>query len=171
MHIVFTVEPLFVIVPILFMIVVIYLSAYLPARRASKVSPVELIRENDEIKIPKKQVKTPKWIRSIFGMEGEIALKNMKRNKRKYRITLLSLFISIVLFISFSTYLKIGLSITDINELPAYDILVNTSDESKLKEVVSLEEVDKYYLAKTTAMNFRVDNKNAYQHDFLQYTN
>ena len=171
MHLVFTVEPLFVIIPIFFMIVVIYLSAYLPARRASKVSPVELIRENDEIKIPKKQVKTPKWIRSIFGMEGEIALKNMKRNKRKYRITLLSLFISIVLFISFSTYLKIGLSITDINELPAYDILVNTSDESKLKEVVSLEEVDKYYLAKTTAMNFQVDNKNAYQQDFLQYTN
>lgn len=171
MHLVFTVEPLFVIVPILFMIAVIYFSAYLPAKRSSKISPVELIRENDEIKIPKKQVKTPKWIRFIFGMEGEIALKNMKRNKRKYRITLLSIFISIVLFISFSTYLKIGLSITDINEIPSYDILINTNDKNKLDEVVSLDKVDKYYLVDSKAMNFKVNDNTAYQKDFLEYTN
>ena len=34
---------------------------------------------------------------------SEIALKNIKRNKKKYRVTIISLFISIVLFISFST--------------------------------------------------------------------
>ena len=80
--------PLFIVIPILFMIITIIISAYLPAKSASKVSPIEAIRLNDDIKIKSKKLKTPKIINKLFGVEGEIAYKNMKRNKKKYRITI-----------------------------------------------------------------------------------
>lgn len=131
----FTVNLLYVIIPLIFMIVTIFISAYLPAKKASKVSAISLIRENDEIKIPKRKFKTPKWIFKLFGMEGEIALKNIKRNKRKYRITLLSLFMSIVLFISFSTYLSLMLKAVNMEDVPHYDLYVISSNDAKIEEI------------------------------------
>ena len=95
-------NPIFIIIPVIFMIIVIFVSSLIPSRRASKISPIEAIRQNDDIKINKKKIKTSKLVNSLFGIEGEIALKNIKRNKKKYRVTIVSLFISIVLFISFS---------------------------------------------------------------------
>ena len=123
-----------VLIPIGFMIVVILLSAYLPARKAAKVTPIEAIRQNDDIKISGRKVKTPKWIRKIFGIEGEIALKNMKRSKKKYRITIVSLFISIVLFISFSALLDYGIegSTSYLNDRN-YDITLYISDQQSEK--------------------------------------
>lgn len=103
-----TTYPAFVFIPLIFIIIVIYISAFLPARRASKISPIEVIRQNDDIKINKRKIKTSRITRKLFGVEGEIALKNTKRNKKKYRITIISLFISIVTFIAFFTYLDYG---------------------------------------------------------------
>ncbi len=123
-----------VLIPIGFMIVVILLSAYLPARKAGKVTPIEAIRQNDDIKISGRKVKTPKWVRKIFGVEGEIALKNMKRSKKKYRITIVSLFISIVLFISFSALLDYGIegSSSYFNDRD-YDITLYITDQQTEK--------------------------------------
>src|SRR5699024_7807760 len=129
-----------------------YISAFIPAKRSGKVTAIEMIRENDEIKIPRKNVKTPKWVRKIFGMEGEIALKNMKRNKRKYRVTLLSLFISIVLFISFSTYLQYGLSITDLSTLPNYDIFVSSREMEPIEQIQANSLIDKAYSYRLSAV-------------------
>lgn len=84
--------------------VTIYLSVMIPAKKASKITPIEAIRGNDDIKIKSKKLKTPKFIRKIFGIEGEMALKNLKRSKKKYRTTVISLMISIVLFISVSGF-------------------------------------------------------------------
>ncbi len=168
-HLVFTVNPYYLLIPILFMILVVYISAFIPAKRSSKVTAIEMIRENDEIKIPRKNVKTPKWIRKIFGMEGEIALKNMKRNKRKYRVTLLSLFISIVLFISFSTYLQYGLSITDLNTLPNYDILVTSNDENVIHEIKANDLITSSYEYSLRALDYSVKDLSVFQKDFATY--
>lgn len=122
-NLVLTAYPIFLIIPILFMVVTILVSAYLPARKASKITPIEAIRLNDDIKIKNKKLKTGKWVRSLFGIEGEIALKNIKRNKKKYRITIVSLFVSIVLFISFSTFVEYGMKTSsDTLNIPEYDI-------------------------------------------------
>lgn len=126
-----SVYPSFVIIPLLFMVIVITLSAILPARRASRITPIEAIRLNDDIKMKKKSVKTPKWIRKIFGVEGELALKNMKRNKKKYRITIASLFISIVMFISFSSFLQYGLiGANDLANIPDHNIEIYLEDSN-----------------------------------------
>ena len=122
------------------MILVIFFSAFIPARRASKVSPIEAIRENDDIKMPRKKLKTPKFITKIFGIEGELALKNMKRNKKKYRITVLSLFISIVLFISFSAYMTYALNTMQSIDNFDYDIVITGDDDTR---VSTLQDITK----------------------------
>lgn len=145
-------NPLFIIIPVIFMIIVIGLSAFIPSRRASKVSPIEAIRQNDDIKINKKKIKTSKLVNKLFGIEGEIALKNIKRNKKKYRVTVVSLFISIVLFISFSSYMNYTLNTASsvIGEVP-YDYQIsyfgNGDDKEvldKINEIVKSSDIKEY---------------------------
>ncbi len=128
-NLVLTAYPTFLIIPIIFMIVTILASAYIPAYKASKITPIEAIRLNDDIKIKNRKLKTGKWVSKLFGIEGEIALKNIKRNKKKYRITIISLFISIVLFISFSTFVEYGLKTSsDTLNIPDFDILLRLDE-------------------------------------------
>lgn len=149
---------LYILVPIGFMILVVFFSALIPARRSSRITPIVAIRENDDIKMPKRKLKTPKFITKFFGIEGELALKNMKRNKKKYRITILSLFISIVLFISFSAYLTYGISSMDSIDYFDYDISIGTmsSDVSSLKEVQKDSRVRENYLYFSTSYQLQI---------------
>lgn len=82
--------------------ITILISAYLPARKAAGMPVMECIRQTNDIKIGTRTVKTSKLAQRIYGLEGTLALKNFKRNKRRYRSTVLSLVLSIVLFISTS---------------------------------------------------------------------
>jgi len=82
----------------------ILLSAYIPARKATKVSAIDAIRQTSDIKINAKKMKTSKLTQKLFGLPGILALKNFRRNKKQYRSTVISLFISIVLFISASSF-------------------------------------------------------------------
>lgn len=132
------VYPIFIIVPIIFMIITILISAFIPARRASKISPIEAIRLNDDIKMPAHKLKTPSIVSHIFKEEGVIAYKNMKRNKKKYRITIISLFISIVLFLSFSSYMQLAFNgIHTFVSNPGYDSVLNLGDTSLTNQEIS----------------------------------
>lgn len=89
--------------------VTILISAYIPARKAANTPVMECIRQTNEVKVESKAVKLSKLAQRIYGLEGTIALKNFKRNKKHYRSIVLSLVLSVVLFISvnaFVTYLK-----------------------------------------------------------------
>ena len=167
---------LFVIIPIIFMIVVIIISSIIPSRRASKVSPIEAIRQNDDIKINKKKIKTSKIITKLFGIEGEIALKNIKRNKKKYRVTVISLFISIVLFISFSSYMNYTINTASdvIGEIP-YDYQIyyydngtdSTEINNKLDEIVSSSDVKNY--VRYDVSNVNIISNYDYSKDYLEF--
>ena len=82
----------------------ILISAYLPARKALKVSAIQTIRQTADIRIRSRQIKTSRITGRLFGIEGVLASKNFKRNRRKYRATVFSLFISVVLFISATSF-------------------------------------------------------------------
>lgn len=83
------------------------ISARIPARRALAVSPIESIRQTDDVKIRSRDVRVSP-LSKLFGFEGLLAAKNFGRNRRRYRSTVFSLFLSVALFISasaFSSYL------------------------------------------------------------------
>ena len=170
-------NPLFIIIPVIFMIVVIGLSAFIPSRRASKVSPIEAIRQNDDIKINKKKIKTSKLVNKLFGIEGEIALKNIKRNKKKYRVTVVSLFISIVLFISFSSYMNYTLNTASsvMGEVP-YDYQIsyfgddpNNDKEAldKINEIVKSSDVKEY--VSYSVGNLSIIGNYTYSDEYLDF--
>lgn len=171
-----TINPIYVIIPIIFMCVVILISAWIPAKKASKVTPVESIRQNDEIKINKKKIRTSKLVRKIFGVEGEIALKNIKRNKRKYRITIISLFISIVLFISFSSYLQFLVGTSEGLVYPYnYDSVVYFYDEGEelkervTKDVLSIENIEKYSIIDELWFPYEKLEEDRYNKEYYEY--
>lgn len=84
--------------------VTVLISAYLPARKALKSSAIDVIRQSQDVRIRPRQVRTSKLTRKLFGLEGTLASKNFKRNRKKYRATVFSLFISVVLFISATSF-------------------------------------------------------------------
>lgn len=170
-------NPLFIIIPVIFMIIVIGVSAFIPSRRASKVSPIEAIRQNDDIKINKKKIRTSKLVLKLFGIEGEIALKNIKRNKKKYRVTIVSLFISIVLFISFSSYMNYTLNTASsvMGEVP-YDYQIsyfgddpNNDKEAldKINEIVKSSDVKEY--VSYSVSNLSIIGNYTYSDEYLDF--
>lgn len=82
----------------------ILISAYLPARKAAHNSIMENILQTNEVKIHSKDLKISKLSQRIYGLEGTLALKNFKRNKKRYRSIILSLILSVVLFVSGSAF-------------------------------------------------------------------
>lgn len=90
----------------------VLISAYIPAKKAAGVSAIDAIRLSKDIRIDPKKVKTSRFTYKLFGFSGLLASKNFKRNRRKYRSTVVSLFMSIVLFISatsFTAYIEKGM--------------------------------------------------------------
>ena len=142
---VFSIPILAIIASIVISAITIYLSCILPARRASKISPIEAIRGNDDIKIKAKKVKTSKITKKLFGIGGVIASKNLKRNKKKYRTTVISLVVSISIFISLSSFLDYGGKIVNVyyKDL-GYDISVYNGTVENYNEITKLDNVEEY---------------------------
>ncbi|MDR0459336.1 MAG: FtsX-like permease family protein, partial [Coriobacteriales bacterium] len=95
-------------------LVTILISAFIPAMRTFGKPALAIIRQTDDIKITAKAVKTSKLVNRLFGLEGTLALKNQKRNKKPYRSAIISLFVSLVLFISASSLGMYLQNLTDI---------------------------------------------------------
>ena len=94
------ISPLPILIAVLICLVTTIIAAYIPAYKAIHKSAIEAIRQSDEIIIKPNEVKTSKLTQKLFGFAGVMATKNFKRNKRKYRSTILSLALSVILFIS-----------------------------------------------------------------------
>lgn len=76
------------------------LSAWLPARKAAKTTAIDSIRGAGTVHLKRKTARVNFLIKKLFGFEGVLASKNMKRNKRNFRASVKSLTIGIILTIS-----------------------------------------------------------------------
>ncbi len=138
-----------VIVAVLLGIVTIYLSAIRSARKASKISPIDSIRNSSNIKIKAKKVRSPKIIKKIFGMGGDISYKNLKRNKKKYRTTVISIVVSVAVFIGLYSFMSMAF-ISIENELALQDynlslsIDVNKNEFTKVLETTKLDNIEDF---------------------------
>lgn len=150
------VTPLSIALACLVSIITIFISTYVPAQRASKISAIDAIRQTADIKLTNKALKTSKLVKRLFGIEAEIGLKNLKRNKRRYYATVFSLVISIVLFLAvsfFTSNLQKSLEISQKGY--NFDIAISTDgegatleDEQSVKTITSLENVTEFNLIK-----------------------
>ena len=156
-------------IAIIFSLITILISVWIPSRRINKVSAIEAIRQNMDIKSKNKPIKTSKLTYKLFGLPGVIASKHYKRSKRKYRTTVISLFISIVLFISASAFTDYLFETANRKiSPPEYDLSLNINsenmNENNPSEILKLLLSDKYVTdgAYVTSTGFDASISNEY---------
>lgn len=148
-----TVVPAWAIIGIILVsIFTIFISAFIPARKASKITPIDAIRQRQEIKVKPKKLKTPKYIKKIFGYEGELAYKNLKRNGKKSRLITASIALSIVLFISCNYFCGMFIQASGYEKNIPYQISTTITYGHKKELYDALDKmqgVNKYYIDTT----------------------
>lgn len=138
--------------------ITIIISAYIPARKASRTPVMECIRQTNEIRVDAKAVKTSRLTEYLYGLEGTLASKNFKRNKQRYRSIILSLTLSVVLTVladSFGAYLN-QLAVSTSEAVEDYDICFYTRDmeEAELFQLYdSLKTADGVYESSVQALS------------------
>lgn len=148
-------------------VITIFISTYIPARRASVISPIDGIRQNHDIKLTKKKVKTSRLTRKLFGFEGELALKNLKRNKKRYRATVVSMAVSVALFLGVSGFVH---SLEISSEMLLEDSYVDfkvQGDRAYFEEISEMPGVSRD-TEMTYAYNFYVNRSNLKLSDEFQ---
>ena len=166
-----------IIVSIVVATITIWLSCKKSAKKASKVTPIEAIRSSEDVKLKAKKIKCSKIITKIFKTGGEIAYKNLKRSKKKYRTTVISIIVSVVIFIAISSFIEYGFKMSSAyyTEID-YDYVVycnnNVSSEDKeeylkekekntkiLADISNLADVDEYSINKYISLEMPMDDK------------
>lgn len=147
-----TVVPFWgIICVIIISFITIIISSIIPAKRASAITPIEAIRQSNDVKMKAKRLKSSKLIRKIFGYEGELANKNLKRNSIKTHIITGSIALSVILFLSVNYFCSVFLQVNELYVDLPYQVEVyiptdnyDTYDNLK-KELMEVPGVDKVY--------------------------
>ncbi|TJY38929.1 ABC transporter permease [Cohnella pontilimi] len=93
-------------------IAAVYLAAWLPARKASRVSPVDAVKGAGSIvRESYRRARLPSPLR-LLGIEGKMASTNIRRNRTKFRITTFSIVVSVTLFIVFHYFTQEAFKLT-----------------------------------------------------------
>lgn len=92
----------------------IFISAWIPAHRASKVTPIEALRQTNTVKVKKaKKLKTSRLRQKLFGFEDVLAVKNYKRNAKRSRTVVLALAVSVILFLTTTNFTSMLTTMVD----------------------------------------------------------
>ena len=78
-----------VLIAVIVSFITVLISAMIPASKAVRIPAIQAIRQSDEIKLRGEKVRTSRLTYKLFGFSGMLAGKNFKRNRKKYRTTVL----------------------------------------------------------------------------------
>ncbi|MBR5948728.1 MAG: ABC transporter permease, partial [Clostridia bacterium] len=124
-----SVSPAALLVSAVISIVTVLVSAWIPSKRAMRVSPLEAIRQTRDVAAKGKQPRRSKLFLKLFGAEGMLSKNYYHCSKKKYRATVFSLVMSLVLFITasaFTMYLKKSVSVSElVGDGSNFDLLYN----------------------------------------------
>lgn len=164
-ELVYTFSIVSIIFAIILGLVTLYLSAWNSAYKASKITPITAIRNSEDIKIKSKKIKSPKYIKRIFGIGGDISYKNIKRNNKKYRATVISIVVCVSVFIALSSFISLAFRTVQ-NEFSTtdYNIVLSYSKDSSSNIVEKAHEVLNY----DNIIDYSIINQN---HIYLENNN
>ncbi len=133
-------SPYIVIGTVLISALTIFISCYIPARRASKTTPIAAIKGTNTVKVKKaKKLRVSKLTRTLYGFEGELAVKNFKRNGRRSRNIVFALIMSVVLFLSVTNFSQLFTS------LVTQEAGESSADFMVWTEFAGREKAEKYF--------------------------
>lgn len=127
---VFSYHPLIFAVTILTALLTVFISAWLPARKLSKLTPLAAIQDNGELQLKRKG--RSRILSALFGMEGELAGNALKAQKKALRTSTLSLtlsFLGFTLMLCFFTLSGISTDHTYFERYQdAWDVMATIKD-------------------------------------------
>lgn len=126
--------------------VTIFCSSFFIALRASRIPPLVAIRGNKDIKVKNnKPYRTSKLTKKLFGVGGEIASKSLKRSRKKYRTTVISIVVSVAMFIAVSAFMDYGMNFTEYYYgKPDYSYMVSGIDTKQAQTIEKMPEIENY---------------------------
>ena len=154
---VFGYHPLVLVATLLLTVVTIWISAWMPARKLSRLTPLEAIKNTGELQLKRKK-KSP-LLTCLFGLEGELAGGALKAQKRALRTASLSLIFSFLAFTIMQSFFALsGISTRETyfeRYQGVWDIMVTVKDTDvdsfseaqKLQEISGIRSVIVYQKA------------------------
>lgn len=126
--------------------VTIFCSSFFIALRASRIPPLVAIRGNKDIKVKNnKPYRTSKLTKKLFGVGGEIASKSLKRSRKKYRTTVISIVVSVAMFVAVSAFMDYGMTFTDhYYGNTDYSYMVSGIDANQAQTIEKMPEIENY---------------------------
>ena len=168
---IFRVSILAIIFSIILSIITIFLSSRKAAKIASKTSPITAIRNSGSIKINPKKLKTPKLIKKLFGIGGVISYKNIKRNKKKYRTTVISIVLCVAVYVALSYFINMAFNVVKM-EFGEYTYNLNVyifkdalSNYDQIENITKLEGIKDYSVIRTSMLEANLK----YTNDAVKY--
>ena len=154
----------------------IFISCYIPARRASKTTPINAIKGTNTVKVNKaKKLRVSKLTRKLYGYEGELAVKNFKRNKRRSSTIVFALVMSVVLFMSVTNFSQLFTAMVELEtgeQNADFQVYTKIEDKDAIKEYfngIDIDDCVSYLQASAHLKNndlFTKEAKKAYGNDF-----
>lgn len=154
---VFGYHPLILLYTLLITAITIGISAFLPARKLSVMTPLEAIKNTRELELKRKSHSPA--LSLLFGVEGELAGNGLKAQKKALRTASVSLLLSMTAFmlmLCFFTLSEISTRETYFEKYQdAWDIMVTVKETgiddlgeaAKLREIPGVENVVVYQKA------------------------
>ena len=150
-----------ILVSIVLAVITILLSAGQSAGKAAKISPIQAIRGNDTVRISRKEIRMPRWMSRWFGIGGTIAYKNLKRARVKYRTTIISIVVSVAVFIGMSSFMGMAMEITNIYYAESsYQLIVEMDGKDQMenaRRILELDGVNQAEICQTGYVSVPVD--------------
>lgn len=131
-----------IVLAVVIALLTVFVSVWIPSRRAMRISPIDAIRQTKDIKVEKRRVRTSKLFYKLFGAEGVLAKKYYARSRRRYRATIVSLAMSVMLFISASGFCMYLTKTVDIGANTSnYDIIMRlgTDDFARIRTALEAD--------------------------------
>ena len=159
---VFQYHPSIFAVTVFISFLTVIFSAWIPARKLSRMTPLEAIRNTSGLLLKKK--KHSRFLSCIFGMKGELAGNALKAQKKHLRISTLSLLLSFLGFsimICFTTLADISTRYTYFERYQnVWDIMITLKDTeisdfdltNQLQDISKIQDATVYQ--KANAMTF-----------------
>lgn len=166
-----SVNVLILLFAVLLCFLTIYFSAISSAKKASKVSPIAQLRNAQEIQLNEQKLRIPKWVHRLFQTGGVLAYKNLKRSKKKYRTTVVSLAISILTFITMNVFIENAFRSSDLYfEDYEYNMVVNVYNQEELiendiAEIRNLEHAKEVYVLYNAASNVHITDAGKFNYN------
>ena len=159
------ISPESIVLIILLEVFTIFFSVLIPSFKASRIMPIDAIRQTGATKIGKKSRTFPAAFVKLFGIETVLAIKNLRRNRGRYRATTFSLVIGLILFLSVSSVSAYTSLWSDFSSIPnSADITLNIEGVSPAAiqllydQIRNIDDIDEVNYFRQSALQLFIDD-------------